>query len=210
MKESLFVTGPVGRLEVLMEQPEGMDVPSRIALICHPHPLYGGTMQNKVVTTLARAFLAEGLLAIRFNYRGVGLSEGSYGDFVGESADLKAMVAWIQETYPAVPRVLAGFSFGGRLALEQVYADPTAVCGLVTVSPAVHVAAVRAFHIAVPWLLIQGDADEVVPYEAVAEVAHASEPQPEFAVLAGATHFFHGRLLDVERVVREWVIGHLD
>jgi uncharacterized protein len=112
--ESLFVPGPAGRLEALLEEPH--DREARIAaVVCHPHPLFGGTMHNKVVYRLARGLRRAGAVELRFNFRGVGLSEGEYGDLTGEIEDARSALAWLRERYPELPFALAGFSFGARV-----------------------------------------------------------------------------------------------
>jgi len=114
--ESLMIPGPAGRLEALLEEPE---TPPVIAtLVCHPHPQHGGTMHNKVVYRLARGLRKEGSVVLRFNYRGVNLSEGTYDQGVGEVEDARACLTLLRERYPALPFQLAGFSFGSRIALK--------------------------------------------------------------------------------------------
>jgi alpha/beta superfamily hydrolase len=112
--ESLTLAGPAGRLEALLEEPESGD--SRLcALVCHPHPLYGGTMHNKVVYRLARGLRRAGIVVLRFNFRGVGASAGEHGHLEGEIEDARAALGWLRQRYPALPYALAGFSFGSRV-----------------------------------------------------------------------------------------------
>src|ERR1700759_5560128 len=115
--ESLFIAGPAGRLEAIIEEPEDQE-PIEAALVCHPHPQHGGTMHNKVVHRLARGLRRSGAVVLRFNYRGGNLSEGSYAHGEGELADARAALAVLRERYPALPFTLAGFSFGSRIALR--------------------------------------------------------------------------------------------
>src|SRR5580700_10337386 len=122
--ESLFLDGPAGRLEALLEEPEGDDRqpaewPREAALVCHPHPQYGGTMHNKVVYRIARGLRRAGAVVLRFNYRGVNLSEGNYDDGEGELEDARAALAVLRDRYPALPFTLAGFSFGSRIVLRM-------------------------------------------------------------------------------------------
>jgi uncharacterized protein len=112
--ESHAIGGPAGRLEALLEEPEDRE-PLVAALVCHPHPLYGGTMHNKVVHRLARGLRMAGAVVLRFNFRGVGRSEGRHGDFVGEIEDARAALEWLRERYPELPFGLGGFSFGARV-----------------------------------------------------------------------------------------------
>jgi uncharacterized protein len=115
--ESLFIDGPAGKLEALLEEPEDQD-PNRAVLVCHPHPQFGGTMHNKVVYRIARALRRAGAVVLRFNYRGVNLSEGIYDNGVGEVEDARAALAVLRSRYPDLPFSLAGFSFGSRIILR--------------------------------------------------------------------------------------------
>jgi uncharacterized protein len=112
--ESLTLDGPAGRLEALLEEPEDVE-PRLCAVVCHPHPLYGGTMHNKVVYRLARGLRRAGIAVLRFNFRGVGASAGEHGHLEGEIEDARAALAWLRDRYPALPYALAGFSFGSRV-----------------------------------------------------------------------------------------------
>ncbi|MGA3098556.1 MAG: alpha/beta fold hydrolase, partial [Bryobacteraceae bacterium] len=109
--ESPWIAGPAGRMEALLEEPEE-DAPRLAAVVCHPHPLYGGTMHNKVVYRMARGLRRAGAAVLRFNFRGVGRSAGSHGNLVGEIEDARAALAWLRQRYPDLPFSLAGFSFG--------------------------------------------------------------------------------------------------
>ena len=121
--ESLFLDGPAGRLEALLEEPEDAE-PTEAALVCHPHPQHGGTMHNKVVYRVARGLRKAGAVLLRFNYRGVNLSEGEYAHGEGETEDARAALAYLRERYKRLPFTLAGFSFGSRIALRMACADP--------------------------------------------------------------------------------------
>jgi alpha/beta superfamily hydrolase len=112
--ESHWIAGPAGRLEALLEEPEDA-APRLAAVVCHPHPLYGGTMRNKVVHRIARGLRLAGAVALRFNFRGVGASAGSHGYLEGEIEDARAALAWLRARYPGLPFALAGFSFGARV-----------------------------------------------------------------------------------------------
>src|SRR5580698_353088 len=115
--ESLFVDGPAGRLEALLEEPEDQE-PSHAVLVCHPHPQHGGTMHNKVVYRIARGLRRSGAVVLRFNYRGVNLSEGQYDHGIGEAEDARTALEYLRGRYPDLPFTLAGFSFGSRIALQ--------------------------------------------------------------------------------------------
>jgi alpha/beta superfamily hydrolase len=115
--ESHMIAGPAGRLEALLEEPEDQ-APKEAVLVCHPHPQYGGTMHNKVVHRIARGLRRQGCVVMRFNYRGVNLSEGVYDKGSGELEDARVCLAWLRERYPQLPYSLAGFSFGSRIVLQ--------------------------------------------------------------------------------------------
>lgn len=115
--ESLMIDGPAGKLEALLEEPEERE-PDEAILVCHPHPQHGGTMHNKVVYRIARGLRRTGAVVLRFNYRGVNLSEGGYDHGVGEIEDARACLAVLRARYPELPYSIAGFSFGSRIALK--------------------------------------------------------------------------------------------
>ncbi len=115
--ESLFIDGPAGKLEALLEEPEDRE-PHHAVLVCHPHPQHGGTMHNKVVYRIARGLRRAGAVVLRFNFRGVNLSEGEYGHGIGELEDARAALALLRSRYPDLPFSLAGFSFGSRIILK--------------------------------------------------------------------------------------------
>jgi uncharacterized protein len=115
--ESHFVNGPAGRIEALLEEPDDRE-PVMAALVCHPHPQHGGTMHNKVVYRIARGLRTRGCVVLRFNYRGVNLSAGEYAHGIGETEDARACLRFLRERYPALPFLIAGFSFGSRVALR--------------------------------------------------------------------------------------------
>jgi alpha/beta superfamily hydrolase len=123
--QTLFIPGPAGRLEALLEEPEH-GAPREAVLVCHPHPKHGGTMHNKVVYRIARGFRKSGAVVLRFNYRGVNLSEGVYDRGIGEVDDARACLAWLRERYPDLPYTLAGFSFGSRVVLRLACRYPGA------------------------------------------------------------------------------------
>jgi alpha/beta superfamily hydrolase len=189
--EKFQVTGPVGVLECARDLPAG--VPRGVALIAHPHPLFGGTMDNKVVQTLARACVQCGWTAVRFNFRGVGASAGSYGEGLGEIDDMQAV---LEQVAPSGELVLAGFSFGSAVA-SQVYArehSKRSVSKLVLVGTAASrfkVAAIDAAeHDKV--LVVHGEADDTVPLAAVMDWARPMSLP--VTVVPGGGHFFHGQL----------------
>ncbi|HUL17955.1 MAG TPA: alpha/beta fold hydrolase [Steroidobacteraceae bacterium] len=199
--ERVTLPGPAGGLEALIETPaDAAAAPRAFAVVCHPHPLHGGTLDNKVVYTVARALQQLGAPAIRFNFRGVGASAGTYDGGHGESEDALAVIAWGRARWPDAALWLGGFSFGGAVAfLAAAAARPAR---LVLVAPGV--TKINVTHTpppACPWLVIQGDADDVVPADFVLSWAHGIVPAPETAILAGAGHFFHGRIHELRDAV---------
>ena len=199
MNEHLRIAGPAGVLEAIVEDPGDSGGPS-YAVICHPHPLYGGTMENKVVTTLARALRDAGVATVRFNFRGVGASAGAYDQGVGEIADAAAAASWGELRWPGKTLIIAGFSFGGYVALRLASQRTTA--RLITVAPAIEMfdAAITATPDC-PWLIVQGDADDVVNPKAVIAWAAGLNPAPRLVVLPGVGHFFHGHLQELRNAV---------
>ncbi len=196
---SVAIAGPAGVLEAAIDVSAGAAVAT--ALICHPHPLQQGTMSNKVVTTLARAFVRLGADAVRFNFRGVGGSDGRYADGLGERDDALAVTAWCKERWPGRPLYLSGFSFGAAVAAAiAARADPA---GLVTVAPPVERLGADFVAPQCPWLLIHGEADDVVPVKPVLDWCASLPAPPKVVVLPGAGHFFHGRLTDLTKAVTE-------
>jgi alpha/beta superfamily hydrolase len=201
--EKRVIGGPAGPIEALIERPPGAVV-GTVAVCCHPHPLFGGTMQNKVVHTLARAAQDLGVTSVRFNFRGVGGSGGTHGNGVGETEDAAAVADWSRKELRAERLWAFGFSFGAYVALRLATMRDARL--LVTVAPPV-----QRFDFArlkvprCPWLVVQGDADELVNHEAVLGWARSLDPAPEVRIVAGAEHFFHGRLTALRTLVGEWL-----
>ena len=205
--QSITLAGPAGTLEALTSCP-AHDGKSATAVILHPHPLYGGTMHNKVVHTLARAFGELGIASVRFNFRGVGSSAGAFAHGEGETEDALAVIAWLRQQRPGTPVWLAGFSFGAYVALRA--AASAQVSGLITVAPAVHLYDFSTFALPhCPWLLIQGEADEVVPVEKVRGWLSGITVQPQTLFLPGVSHFFHGHLTELKSALLDFVPPHL-
>jgi uncharacterized protein len=204
--KSITLTGPAGALEAVTLCPAHAAVAT--AVILHPHPLHGGTMQNKVVHTLARAFAELGVASVRFNFRGVGASAGRFAHGEGETEDALAVIAWVRRQRPGSPIWLAGFSFGAYIALRA--AATAQVDGLITVAPAVHLYDFSRLSLPqCPWLLIQGEADEVVPVDSVRAWLTSLAPQPQTLFLPDTGHFFHGRLNDLKAALHDFVPPHL-
>lgn len=203
--ERVTIPGPIGPLEALLEVPADADF-SRYAVICHPHPLFGGTMDNKVVHALARAMQELGLVTLRFNFRGVGQSAGAYDNAVGETDDALAVADWAAARYPDAELWSAGFSFGSFVA--YCLALQRSATRLVTVAPPVQRFDFERLSVPTcPWLVVQGDHDELVNHEHVLEWTRRLVPPPQVAILAGAEHFFHGRLVDLKATVQAFLHG---
>jgi alpha/beta superfamily hydrolase len=200
--QPLVIDGPAGALEAVLEQPEP-HLPAvaeltaaqtaAFAVICHPHPLHGGNLHNKVVHTLARACQERGMPTLRFNYRGVGGSSGSYDQGRGETQDALAVVAAGRARWPGAGLMLGGFSFGGMVSL--LAAAAAAPAWLISIAPAVtrpeFASIVRP---ACPWLIVQGEADDIIACAEVQAFAARFQPPPQLVLMPGVGHFFHGQL----------------
>ncbi len=193
--ERRLVPGPAGAVECAIDLPADERTPLGLALICHPNPTQGGTLDNKVVQTLARAFVQLGWRAARFNFRGIGKSEGAWDEGRGEIDDALAVLAALRA--PGEPLVLAGFSFGGYVASQAARRLAEPAHRLVLVGPATS----RFDTAAVPadTLVIHGETDDVVP---LASVLDWARPQSlPVTVVPGVGHFFHGQLPLLKRLV---------
>ena len=205
MKPSLKtfqIDGPEGNLEGITHLPN--DEPRAIAVVAHPLPTMGGTMDNKVVTTLAKTYAELGFAALRFNFRGVGASEGTFDSGNGEVEDTLAVIDSAQQAFGDLPLVLSGFSFGGYVAartMPHLHPQPHR---LVLVAPAVGRFAMP--HVPHGTLVIHGDKDDVVPFTDALEWAR--EQHLPLVVLPDAEHFFHGRLNQLREIVRHHFCGH--
>jgi alpha/beta superfamily hydrolase len=203
VSENLFIEGPVGRLEAILERP-GVGPLEGCAVVCHPHPQHGGTMHNKVAHTLARAFVRSGFETLRFNFRGTEESEGVFDNGVGELDDALAALHWLSDRHPDLPIWLAGFSFGAAMAVKAAVAEP--VDGLIAVAPAIsRFAQGLATQPTCPWLIVQGDEDELVDVEETVAWVDSLEPGPELLIINGGEHFFHGRLGELRDAVMRFV-----
>jgi alpha/beta superfamily hydrolase len=200
-----LIPGPSGVLEAELDVAKGeaqADAP--IAVVCHPHPLHGGTLTNKVVHTVAKAFAELDVTTLRFNFRGVGGSPGEFDHGRGEVDDMLAAVDWLRARFPEAPLWLAGFSFGAYVALSgQARAN---AAQLLLVAPPVAMFDFPAQGgVQIPWLVIQGSADEVVDPERVRSWVQQQANAPTFCWLEEAGHFFHRRLIDLrEQIFRAW------
>jgi alpha/beta superfamily hydrolase len=201
-----FIDGAVGKLECALDLPDPSELaaPRGLALVAHPHPLYGGTMDNKVAQTLARSFVALGYATVRMNFRGVGKSEGQYDEGLGETDDMALLLAHMRRTYPDVPLALAGFSFG-TFVQSQLYHRLTEQGIAVERLALIGTAAGKWAIPEVPnnTIVIHGELDDTIPLSAVFDWAR---PQTlPVIVIPGADHFFHRKLNYIkDYVVKLW------
>ena len=202
--QPLSIHGPAGRIEAAYDKPDGPPAPV-LAIVCHPLPTEGGSMHNKVVTMTARALRESGIATLRFNFRGVGQSEGSFDNGDGELDDLRAIAAWARATHPDKALWLAGFSFGAWVSLRA--AVEVQAAALISIAPPLG----RSWAFddialpAVPWLVIQGDDDEIVSPGAVHDWVASLPNPPELLRMPGASHFFHRKLIDLRGAIRSGV-----
>jgi uncharacterized protein len=198
--ESLFIEGPAGKLEALLEEPEDQ-APRHAVLVCHPHPLHGGTMHNKVVYRIARGLRRSGAVVLRFNYRGVNLSQGEYDHGKGELEDARAALAVLRSRYPALPYSLAGFSFGSRIIL-RLGCEAAAPARLIAVGfPANLSDSQRIGHCPVPRTFIVSTQDQFCAMPAMeAYFSELDEPK-ELVWIEAQDHFFGGALDEFEKAV---------
>ncbi|WP_028388230.1 alpha/beta hydrolase [Legionella fairfieldensis] len=187
--------GAVGQLEGMLTTPAHVNE-RYIALLGHPHSLQGGTMNNKVVTTMARAFKELGIPSLRFNFRGVGQSEGAYDAGIGESDDMLILMRLWQREKPGAQSLFAGFSFGSYVAYRAASLCESEM--LVTIAPPVHHYNYQEFRREKPWFIMQGEDDEVVSLSHVLDFANDHTPPLSVYRFAETGHFFHGKLLELK------------
>lgn len=201
--------GPAGRIEALLN--EGEDDAPYAALVCHPHPLFGGTMHNKVVYHAMKTFHGYGLPVLRFNFRGAGLSEGTHDNGQGERDDVQAALDWLEREYHR-PILFAGFSFGSSVGLHACCGDQR-VSGIAALGLPVR-AGGRDYHYrflagcSQPKLFISGTADEYGPPEVVVAMIAGAAPPAQLVLVEGADHFFTGRLEEMQSALSSWIETH--
>lgn len=201
-KKVQIISGAEGKIELRCQTT--VDNTNKLVIICHPHSLYGGTMNNKVVTTMEKAFINLKFNTVAFNFRGVGDSEGEYDNGVGEQDDLITVLDWATTEFKPEYIVLAGFSFGSYVVLkaQSKLANIDAVC---TVAPPVGLYDFSDISCEeLSWTLVQGGKDEVISAKEVMDWAMGQDKQPDFYWRAQATHFFHGELIWLRKLI-EWV-----
>jgi len=202
--ETFDIQGPSGRLEAVLMRPEREA--RAAAVVCHAHPLHGGMMHYKVVFRAAKALQHTGLAALRFNFRGVGRSEGRYDRGQGEQDDLRAAMGEMERRYPGLPLVLGGFSFGSSMALRVAAGDTRARAVFALGFPAAmvpnHVSFLEA--IRVPRLFVQGEDDEYGSGAQIRELAAGLTGAVSVSVIPGSDHFFEGQLDRMQDAVTSW------
>ncbi len=205
----LTLPGPAGALEVAVDPPEA-DVAAVpvVAVLCHPLPTEGGSMHNKVVTMAARSLRELGVATVRFNFRGVGRSEGVFDHGEGELDDLRAVAAWVRAARPDAALWLAGFSFGAYVSLRAAMELRPAM--LVSIAPpAGRWEFERIATPTMPWLVIQGEEDEIVDPQAVYDWLQRIGAQAEIVRMPETSHFFHRKLMDLRGAIKHGVQRHL-
>lgn len=203
---SLFLSGPAGRLEALLNS--GDAHATHAALVCHPHPLYGGTMHNKVVYHAAKALNGFGFPVLRFNFRGTGLSEGQHDEGRGEVDDVRAALNWLEAEFK-LPVIFAGFSFGAATGLRAACPDPRVVALISLGTPVQEEERLYDYDFlrdcAKPKLFVSGARDQYGPHRELEKLV-ATVPEPRKLVLIEAgDHFFAGRLAELRHAIEDWV-----
>jgi alpha/beta superfamily hydrolase len=205
---SFMLTGPAGKLETSTDLAEPAEARRGVAVICHPLTSEGGTMHNKVVTMAERALRESGLDTVRFNFREAGNSEGTFDQGRGEREDLAAVVAWVRRVRPQDALWLAGFSFGSGVSIAQ--AVPLHADALISIAPPAGRYGLDTVALPTcPWLVVQGEADEVVEPQAVFDWIDSLEHKPELVRMPDTSHFFHRRLMDLRGAIKHAVRGWL-
>ena len=202
---TLMLEGPAGPLEVQVEWPDvGQSAQNATAIVCHPLPTGGGTKDNKVVTTTAKAFREMGMPSVRFNFRGTGKSAGAFDNGVGELADLLAIVQWVRTARPNTTLWLAGFSFGSYVSLSAVaQVRPDYLLSIAPPAGRWDFASIAAP--AMPWLVVQGEADELVDAATVKQWFEGLQaPHASYISMPETSHFFHGKLIDLRDAILNW------
>jgi hypothetical protein len=203
---SIFIPGPAGRLEALRNA--GSPGATHAALVCHPHPLFGGTMHNKVVFHAMKALNSFGFPVLRFNFRGAGRSEGTHDQGRAEQDDIRSSLDWVEHEYH-LPVIFAGVSFGASTGLRACCPDPRVVALIGIAMPVVAAARVYRYRFlqecAKPKLFISGSNDEFAPREELdATVARAAEPK-KLVFVEGSNHLFDGHVPKVRTAIEEWI-----
>jgi alpha/beta superfamily hydrolase len=204
--KSFFLDGPAGRLEALLN--EGQPDATHAALVCHPHPLFGGTMHNKVVYHAMKTLSGFGFPVLRFNFRGAGMSEGEHDRGHGEQEDVRAALNWLDSAFH-LPMIFCGFSFGAATGL-RVGCDDQRVVGLISLGTPVGVEG-RSYtykylqNCTRPKLFVSGSRDQYGPPESLKQVVDAAPEPKEMVIVEGGDHFFEGHLPEMQAAIQAWV-----
>jgi uncharacterized protein len=202
---NLFLDGPAGRLEAILWKPTAKTPPQFAAVVCHPHPLFGGTMHNKVVYQVAKTLDRAGFPVLRFNFRGAGLSAGAHDRGIGEQGDVRAAVTFLASEFPEVPLLLAGFSFGSWVGL-RVGCAHTRVAGLIALGAPVNSSDFSYLQdCAKPKLFVHGENDEHGTLGRVKSLVGSLPGDNQLVVIRGAEHFFVGKLDQVDAAITNWL-----
>jgi uncharacterized protein len=200
--ETFFLTGPAGNLEAMLEEPEQQE-PVEAALVCHPHPLHGGTMHNKVVYRLARGLRKSGCVVLRFNFRGVNLSEGEYDHGVGEVDDALTGLTELRNRYPNLPVLVAGFSFGSRVALRLAKNDASLTRAIAVGFPSKHPDHDYVKAVSIPKYFVQSTNDVYGPRENFQAFFDELQEPKRLIWVEAADHFFRDNLDAYEAAIAQ-------
>lgn len=205
--KNFFLEGPVGKLEAVLWTPPGIR-PKLAALVCHPHPLFGGTMHNKVVFQAAKALDSTGIAVLRFNFRGAGLSEGSHADGQGELDDVRAALSFLADEFPETPLLLVGFSFGSWVGL-RVGCEDLRVEKLIAIGAPVDNSDFSYLRrCEKPKLFVHGSNDEFGGVEKLRELVGSLPGKNELVVVDGVDHFFAGKIEELGRAIKHWLVSN--
>jgi uncharacterized protein len=209
---SFFLDGPAGRLEALLNA--GVPTATHAALVCHPHPLYGGTLHNKVVFHAMKALNAFGFPVLRFNFRGTGLSEGTHSAGIGEVEDVRTAIAWLEREF-TLPIIFAGFSFGAAVGLRAAHDDNRVhaliALGLRAVSISSEGGEPRTYNFEFlrastkPKLFVSGSRDQFAPPGSLEKLVSTFAEPKKLIRIEAADHFFEGRLKEMRETIEAWL-----
>ncbi len=203
--ETFDFEGPAGRIEAILNRPAEGTAPRAAAVLCHAHPLHGGMMHFKVIFRAAKGLQNQGIAALRFNFRGVGRSEGVHDRGVGEQDDARAALTELSRRVPGVPLLLGGFSFGSAMAAKVAATEPLVKAALILGFPIRRVDSTADLaQVRQPKLFVQGSEDEFGPGPAIRELFSVLSEPKRLEVIEGADHFFTGRLEELQGPIEDW------
>ncbi|HEX8088744.1 MAG TPA: alpha/beta fold hydrolase [Blastocatellia bacterium] len=208
LKGNTFFEGPAGRIEAILKEPSAQV--TRAAIVCHPHPLFGGTMHNKVVYRIAKAFQDSGFAVLRFNFRGAGHSRGDHDHGRGEQDDLRAAISFMKAKYAKAEMWLAGFSFGSAVMLRAACGDPSVRALVAAGAPVTKSDLNDIVTCDKPKLFVQGGLDEFGSSEDLWRFVERLGGSKTLKVIEGTDHFFEGRLAELEQAVKDFIGANID